>query len=165
MQKTPKSAKNMHFWKSKWVFRWSPPIFLFLLWMYFFIGNTKMVSQLRSLMKGGGLGLKNQCKTAFLGVKSFCQIALIMFRVFNGKIRGNCNLYSLRLIIFWHSTPIMRKMCLKKLKKGCNWPFFGFFFKFWGQKTILIIIFVTNMCRFYVWALDEAFWGDQEQYT
>ena len=68
--------------------------------------------------EGGGLGLKNQCKTAFLGVKSFCQIALIMFRVFNGKIRGNCNFHSLWIIIFLHSTPIMREMCLKKLKKG-----------------------------------------------
>ena len=95
--------------------------------------RLKMVSQLRFL-RMGGLELKKQWKTAFLGVKSFCQIALIMFRVFNGKIRGNCNLYSLRLIIFWHSTPILRKMCLKKLKKGCNWPFFGFFFKYWGQK-------------------------------
>ena len=95
--------------------------------------RQKKVSQLR-FMRMGGLELKKQWKTAFLGVKSFCQIALIMFRVFNGKIRGNCNLYSLRLIIFWHSTPIMRKMCLKKLKKGCNWPFFGFFLNFGAKK-------------------------------
>ena len=35
-----------------------------------------------------------------------------------GEIRGNFYLYSLRIMIFWHSTPSMREMCLKKLKKG-----------------------------------------------
>ena len=86
------------------------------------------------IFEDGGSRAKNTVKNSIMGVKSFCQIALIMFRVFNGKIRRNCNLYSLRLIIFWHSTPIMRKMCLKKLKKGCNWPFFGFFFNFGAKK-------------------------------
>ena len=52
-----------------------------------------------------------------------------------------------------------------KAQERLKLSIFWIFLKFWGQKTILIIIFVTNMCRFYVWALDEAFWGDQEQYT
>ena len=53
----------------------------------------------------------------------------------------------------------------KKAQKRLKLATFWIFWIFGGQNTILIIKFVTNMCKFYVWALDEAFGGDQEQYT
>ena len=50
-------------------------------------------------------------------------------------------------------------------QKRLKLAIFGFFQNFLGQKTIVIISIVTNMCKFYVWALNEAFGGDWEQYT
>ena len=84
--------------------------------------------------RGGSKAQKTVKNSIFERKKFLSKLPSSISSVFNGEIRRNCNLYSLRIMIFWHSTPILREMCLKKLKKGCNWPFFGFFLNFGAKK-------------------------------
>ena len=53
----------------------------------------------------------------------------------------------------------------KKVQKQLQLAIFWIFLDFWGQKTFLRISIVRNMCKFDVWALDEAFGGVWEQYS
>ena len=84
--------------------------------------------------RGGSKAQKTVKNSIFERKKFLSKLPSSISSVFNGEIRRNCNLYSLRIIIFWHSTPIMHELCLKKLKKGCNWPFLGFFLNFGAKK-------------------------------
>ena len=51
-------------------------------------------------------------------------------------------------------------MCALKSSKTAK---IGYFWDFWAQKTILRKRKVRNMCKYDVWALDEAFRGGLEQ--
>ena len=53
----------------------------------------------------------------------------------------------------------------KKAQKQLKLAIFWTFFNFGGQKIILRVSIVRNMCIFDVWALDEAFGGVWEQYS
>ena len=57
-QKTPKSAKKCIFENPNEAIDGQKPFFLFFLWMYFFMGNQKMVSKFWVFWRKGGLGPK-----------------------------------------------------------------------------------------------------------
>ena len=48
-------------------------------------------------------------------------------------------------------------------QKQLKLAIFGIFWDFWAQKTILRKRKVRNMCKYDVWAIDEAFRGGLEQ--
>ena len=100
-----------------------------------FHGRHKNGIKILRFLGKGALKLKKQCKTEFLERKKFLsKLPSSISRVFNGEIRGNCNSCSYRIIIFWHSMPLMSEMCLIKLKKAKIGYFWGFF-EFFGSKN------------------------------
>ena len=84
--------------------------------------------------EGGSEAQKTVQNRIFERKKFLSKLPSSISRVFNGEIRGNCNSCSYRIIIFWHSMPLMSEMCLIKLKKAKIGYFWGFF-EFFGSKN------------------------------
>ena len=64
-------------------------------------------------------------------------------------------------ILAFHAIYIM---CVPlTAQKQLKLAIFGIFWDFWAQKTIFRKRKVRNMCKYDVWALDEAFRGGLEQ--
>ena len=64
-------------------------------------------------------------------------------------------------ILAFHAIYIM---CVPlTAQKQLKLAIFGIFWDFWAQKTILRKRKVRNMCKYDVWAIDEAFRGGLEQ--
>ena len=71
--------------------------------------------------------------------------------------------FFVRMFIFMGNKNWYQSFVALRAQKQLKSAIFGIFWDFWAQKTILRKRKVRNMCKYDVWALDEAFRGGLEQ--